>query len=368
VRRLLPILLLLLTAACGESLVVLDEDDAPDLAAADMLQDMPALDMPGDLPSTDLPPAADMPDDLPALDMPEDMPDDMPEDMPEDMPDDMSVACTASGLAGVCIDVAMCDGDRVATPNRCPGPANIQCCTARPAMTAACDPAARPTPNQGRTAEPAGLGGCPPGMARVAAFCIDRWEAALVEVLPDGSERSWSPYYNPGAATVRAVSAPGLVPQGYIDGTRAGAACARSGKRLCSDQEWLRACQGAPPTTYPYGDTRQPGVCNDARAQHPAVEYFPNDPNPFSKITHQCLNQLPDSLDATGQNAGCVSQDGIFDMMGNLHEWTADPAGTFRGGFYVDTYRNGNGCLYRTTAHDNAHWDYSTGFRCCADP
>jgi len=24
-------------------------------------------------------------------------------------------------------------------------------------------------------------------------------------------------------------------------------------------------------------------------------------------------------------------------MMGNLHEWTADPAGTFRGGFYVDT-------------------------------
>ena len=46
----------------------------------------------------------------------------------------------------------------------------------------------------------------------------------------------------------------------------------------------------------------------------------------------------------------------------------ADPAGTFRGGFYVDTVRNGDGCLYRTTAHDRGHWDYSTGFRCCADP
>ena len=65
---------------------------------------------------------------------------------------------------------------------------------------------------------------------------------------------------------------------------------------------------------------------------------------------------------------GRTSADGLFDLMGNLHEWTADPAGTFRGGFYVDTVINGNGCLYRTTAHDVAHWDYSTGFRCCATP
>ena len=53
--------------------------------------------------------------------------------------------------------------------------------------------------------------------------------------------------------------------------------------------------------------------------------------------------------------------------MGNLHEWTADPKGTFRGGYYVDTRINGEGCLYRTVAHDSGHWDYSTGFRCCAD-
>ena len=54
-------------------------------------------------------------------------------------------------------------------------------------------------------------------------------------------------------------------------------------------------------------------------------------------------------------------------MMGNVHEWTADPAGTFRGGYYVDTVENGNGCLYATTAHDTSYSDYSTGFRCCAD-
>ena len=215
--------------------------------------------------------------------------------------------------------------------------------------------------------EPAGVGGCPAGMAAVAGFCIDRWEAALVEDVGAG-RRGWSPYRNPGAATVRAVSAPGLVPQGYVDQVRAGAACVRAGKRLCTDVEWLRACQGAATTTYPYGNTREPGRCNDARACHPAVQYFESsDASVFGMIGHPCLDQLPGGLGRTGARAGCASADGILDMMGNLHEWTADPAGTFRGGFFVDTAINGNGCRYATTAHDVNHWDYSTGFRCCAD-
>ena len=215
--------------------------------------------------------------------------------------------------------------------------------------------------------EPPGLGGCPAGMTAVAGFCIDRWEAALV-VADGGTRRGWSPYRNPGAATVIAVSAPGLVPQGYIDQVRAGAACARAGKRLCTDAEWLRACRGAANTTFPYGTTREPGRCNDARACHPAVQYFQSsDASVFSMIQHPCLDQLPGGLARGGAYAGCASADGVLDLMGNLHEWTADPAGTFRGGFFVDTRINGDGCLYATTAHDVNHWDYSTGFRCCAD-
>lgn len=212
----------------------------------------------------------------------------------------------------------------------------------------------------GAPVAPPGVGGCPAGMARVAGFCIDRWEAALVD---------WSPYRSPGAAAVVAVSAPGVVPQGYINQTQAGRACVAAGKRLCTDTEWLRACQGAAGTTYPYGASRQPGRCNDARTCHPAVQYFESsDSSVFSMIGHSCLNQLPAGLARTGAHEGCQSADAIYDLMGNLHEWTADPAGTFRGGFYVDTAINGNGCLYRTTAHDVSHSDYSTGFRCCADP
>ena len=58
---------------------------------------------------------------------------------------------------------------------------------------------------------------------------------------------------------------------------------------------------------------------------------------------------------------------GVFDMVGNVHEWVADPNGTFRGGYYLDTTLNGEGCNYRTDAHDATYHDYSTGFRCCAD-
>ena len=211
--------------------------------------------------------------------------------------------------------------------------------------------------------------GCPPGMSRTtipaASLCMDRYEAALVEIT-DAGEVPWSPYHHPGNRRVRAVSVAGVVPQGYIDQITAGAACAEAGKRLCTNDEWIAGCEGADETLFPWGDRRMPGACNDARDQHPAVELFPDDPDPFSHLQDACLNQLPDSLDPTGANPLCVSPRGIFDQIGNLHEWTSDPGGTFRGGFYVDTRLNGNGCEYRTTAHDTAYWDYSTGFRCCA--
>ncbi len=271
--------------------------------------------------------------------------------------------CVVQGVMGECIPVADCEAPRRSSAGFCPGPADIQCCAELPDAPEACDPEAHPQPNLGLEEAP-GDAGCPPGMAAVEAFCVDRYEAALV----DAEGVPWSPYHHPGARVVRALSLEGAVPQGYIDGDTASAACEAAGKRLCTDAEWLRACQGEEGRTFPYGEDRQAGTCNDARARHPAVELFPDDPNPFARIQHPCINQLPEGLARTGAHPGCVVPEGVYDLMGNLHEWSADPTGTFRGGFYVDTERNGPGCLYRTTAHNTLHWDYSTGFRCCAEP
>ena len=224
-----------------------------------------------------------------------------------------------------------------------------------------------PQPNVGLSEDP-GAGGCPSGMVLIAGFCIDRFEAALLDITNPGDPVPWSPYRNPGSTMVVAVSARAAVPQGAISGDQAAAACQRAGKRLCTDQEWLRACQGPAGLTYPYGNTRLPGVCNDFRANHPVLEYIGPPPWTPEQLQHPCINQQFDTVDRAGSNDACVSADGAFDLMGNLHEWTADPSGTYRGGSYLDTMVNGNGCLYLTTAHTTDYADYGTGFRCCADP
>jgi hypothetical protein len=201
------------------------------------------------------------------------------------------------------------------------------------------------------------LDGCPADMVAIESFCIDRYEAYL-----DGQ----SPYDVPSSGV--AVNDAGAVPQGYISGQVAASACAAAGKRLCSSTEWLRACQGPATTTYPYGNAYDAGACNEGRPVHPVVELFGAGATwSGAEMNDPGLNQLPDSLAPSGSNPDCVTAEGVYDMHGNLHEWIDDPAGTFRGGFYVDATINGNGCTYVTTAHSFGYHDYSTGFRCCAD-
>jgi hypothetical protein len=217
---------------------------------------------------------------------------------------------------------------------------------------------------------------CPDEMALVnERVCVDRWEAALVEVMASGEERDWSPYKSASKTgiTVRAVSRPMVVPQGYISGLEADAACQASGKRLCTVNEWESACRGPKNTTYPYGHKRRKYVCSDdSRKVHPVAEVtqrfgLPKERMWYEGMEHPMINQLDKTLRKTGERDKCTNALGIFDMVGNLHEWIADPKGTFRGGFYLDTKINGEGCNYATTAHSKGYSDYSTGFRCCMD-
>jgi formylglycine-generating enzyme required for sulfatase activity len=211
-------------------------------------------------------------------------------------------------------------------------------------------------------------------------YCIDANEASLVEVFAEGRdeprERPW-PYYAvvPADVDVRAVSRPGVYPQGYISGIRARAACERSGKRLCRPVEWRRACMGPGATTFPYGNRRVTGRCNDngrssMRFFNPRLDNRPEHRWMWGfagNMVDPRLNQLEGTITRTGERAGCTNAYGVFDMVGNLHEWVDDPDGTFQGGFYQDTHINGDGCYYRTTFHPMSYYDYSTGFRCCAD-
>jgi sulfatase modifying factor 1 len=204
------------------------------------------------------------------------------------------------------------------------------------------------------------------------SVCIDRWEASIV-IREDGKEHDHSPYEPIDYLDhYRAVSRGGVIPQGYISGKEAEVACQASGKRLCTPTEWERGCRGPDHLQFPYGNERRARVCNDdARKDHPVMEaaakmHIPKEQMWSKGMNLAIINQLPDTLLKTGERNECVTPEGLYDMVGNLHEWVADS--TFHGGYYMDTTQNGDGCSYQTSAHAFGYHDYSTGFRCCSDP
>jgi sulfatase-modifying factor enzyme 1 len=228
-------------------------------------------------------------------------------------------------------------------------------------------------PVQEGTMRPAKPGAhCPPDMGLVfGVVCADRYEASVVERTPDGTLLPHAPNESFVAGHVYiARSVAGVVPQAYVTGPQALAACRQAGKRLCEPVEWRAACGGSEGYAFPYGPVRVPGRCHDSGA-NPMLTYHAdslargwgplelNDPRNI---------ELDGTLAQTGAFPECVNDFGLYDMVGNLHEWTADPNGTFQGGYWLDTALHGDGCAYRTIAHPFDYRDYSIGFRCCADP
>lgn len=138
-------------------------------------------------------------------------------------------------------------------------------------------------------------------------------------------------------------------------------ACEAAGKRMCTEQEWLAACQGAEPvdddgdgafaddriegTAYPYGDLHLPPRCWSAR-------------NPE---THRPVY--------TGEMPGCTGADKVYDLVGNVEEWVGDSAerAVLLGGAY-DTRSDKARCYRRNDTFGAGYANRRTGFRCCRTP
>ena len=231
-----------------------------------------------------------------------------------------------------------------------------------PAVAPANDPVASP---------------CPEGMAIVehgaVRVCVDRFEASLVEIGDDGLEHGFSPYVSVDEHVVKAISTPNAVPQAYLSRDQAESACQEAGKRLCTADEWKTACSGPDASLYPYGNTEDDAACN-THGKAPLGELFPrygSEIYDFRVMNDPSLNALDGTVAKTGAHPRCTNGFGLYDMVGNLHEWTTETTGAkgeFHGGYYLDTHLNGDGCKYVTSVHDRSYHDYSTGFRCCADP
>ena len=228
---------------------------------------------------------------------------------------------------------------------------------------------------------------CPEEMTLVDDFCIDRWEAHLV-VAGDPVSPHPGNHRPRHDARYLARSAPGVKPQGYVTRFEAAEACALAGKRLCRAREWFAACRGPRATQYPYGDERVEGRCNTHKP-HLLVKLFGRK-TPLTPDAHYNNPRLHDEagfLARTGQYEDCRNDYGVYDMVGNLHEWVADDVsnalpksiplaygnhlmgprgnGVFMGGYFSSRGEHGKGCIYATTSHAPEYHDYSIGFRCC---
>ncbi len=171
-----------------------------------------------------------------------------------------------------------------------------------------------------------------------------------------------------GQASHRSCSKPGVLPWRSVTQTEAAAACAATGKRLCTEAEWQYSCEGPTPLQdYPYSNTYQPLACNgrdfdidcatpDSDAVQP-TGYAYGDTN-----TSLAGCQSP-------ATTACVSREEAVDLSGNLREWTSTAVGStaFRvkgGGF--DTIKQGLTCDFSFLAFAPDVELPNLGFRCCS--
>ena len=193
-----------------------------------------------------------------------------------------------------------------------------------------------------------GSGSCPAGMIAIEGFCIDKYEAPNI----------------PGAKPLAAQTA-----------LEAESQCSAQGKRLCTENEWTRACSGPQGLPYPYGNTWEMGRCNDDAGKRigPAgnIDWVTlNGTNKDAAMTYaETLNKsLP-----SGAKEACVSPEGVYDLMGNVTEWTRSNPGrqwphVMKGGFWYGAYKTwGPTCSFVNPAHNDTFRSYEAGFRCCLD-
>jgi len=135
----------------------------------------------------------------------------------------------------------------------------------------------------------------------------------------------------------------GAIPKAYISLYHAMDSCYSVGKRLCSSDEWSVACAGPYSWDYPYGQTYEPFACATRG----------------------------DMAQPSGSRPECRGYFDIYDMSGNLLEWTSTRSSSNRsfyrvmGGFWESGPQSG--CFDSRYSYYPQNRHNPVGFRCCKD-
>jgi hypothetical protein len=175
-----------------------------------------------------------------------------------------------------------------------------------------------------------------------------RWEFAAYDMASDNScaENSYPVPVKGKNVCVDAFEFPnkhGEKPRNMVSQDAASHLCESVGKRLCSIEEWQAACKGNSNSRYPYGSAYNQTKCaTDLKSA--------KEPN------------------RSGFKEHCRSWHGMYDMSGNLWEWTSTPAqreGLFLVAGGAWNTQNKSSCTETSYSFYPQNEYPFVGFRCC---
>jgi sulfatase modifying factor 1 len=222
--------------------------------------------------------------------------------------------------------------------------------------------------------------GCPPDMVEVDGTYCPALEQICIDFISEQRDRCAQ--YRPtvrcfGKASRKTFcidryeypNRVGILPTLGVTWEDAGKLCAAEGRRLCTSSEWTLACEGDELWPYPYGFKRDSRACNIDKP------YMVPDEAAYADPARRAAEaKRLDQSEPSGSRPGCVSPFGVYDMTGNVDEWVVNEHGSPKSAPYVSGLKGGywgpvrNRCRPMTVDHNQWHFGYQIGFRCCADP
>jgi hypothetical protein len=135
----------------------------------------------------------------------------------------------------------------------------------------------------------------------------------------------------------------GALPQTMVNRTEAEDSCRSAGKRLCALDEWRESCEGPENSEYPYGEKYDSRYCRTKQTES----------------------------GRSGRNPACRSYYGVYDLSGNVWEWTSTPDPDHEDFFFVtggnwEAAEKATCSLSKYSFYPQNKYP-GVGFRCCAD-